>query len=118
MTAQAKVEQRHRDEAARVYQQCCERATHERKFIAQALANAEAAGYAAGVKDEREECAKWIESQHTAPHFTEQLRFTISAAIRARSDAQEVHDAECESEFDSQVHAHTPCGCESRRAAR
>jgi hypothetical protein len=27
------------------------------------------------------------------------------------------HDEQCESEFDSQVHAHTPCGCAARRNA-
>lgn len=31
--------------------------------------------------------------------------------------ARRAHDSECESEFDSQVHAQTPCGCAARRAA-
>lgn len=92
----AKVEQRHRDEADRMFYWCLEMdGPQECERIAQALASAETAGYAAGVKDEREACAAWHDEQ--AAHFA---RFAdedatrrhrkYAAAIRARSDAKEV----------------------------
>ena len=39
-------------------------------------------------------------------------------ALLAAHAARRAHDSECESEFDSQVYAQTPCGCATRRAAR
>lgn len=39
----------------------------------------------------------------------------VPAASLAAHDARRAHDDQCESEFDSQAHAHTPCGCAARR---
>jgi len=42
--------------------------------------------------------------------------YACTACGQPCDPVEEEHDAECESEFDCQAHAHTQCGCASRRA--
>ena len=48
----------------------------------------------------------------TSAYPYEELRDLLAAHAARRA-----HDSECESEFDSQAYANTPCGCAARRAA-
>ena len=103
----AKVEQRHRDRAKQFVhdysvRDCFGAREAPIEELAQDYANAEAAGYAAGVKDEREECAKlvsrydgegWLDRKvwHEWRTANGDVFAPVAAAIRARSDAQEVN---------------------------
>lgn len=114
MTEQAKVEQRHREDytasdsheasallSALRNMHCdqphyimgppcarCMSTVHD--ALAKAICVIRAAGYAAGVKDERERCAKVCEAlAERKGHVTGGRVCQYAAAIRARSDAED-----------------------------
>ena len=94
MSEQAKVEQRHRDEARAFV----DHAGLKQMALAQALANAEAAGYAAGVKDEREAHRPLVEAVDAFmhPHRTgcslEDLRAGVMDCAASQPDDNAVKD--------------------------